>query len=103
MMVAYVLSVGYQQYRFGVGGWRYTINCAPKQDGFAYDGNGPFRPVRSCWFQLLKPVSGLLSMLMFIRALFLFMFLFSFCFFVAEIVRFFCLVGWFFVNIFLNY
>lgn len=47
MMVTYVLSVGYQQYRIDVGGWRYTINCAPKPDGFTYDEKDPFHPVKS--------------------------------------------------------
>lgn len=91
------ISVGYQQYRFGVGGWRYTISCALKPDGFAYGGKGPFHPVRSWWFQLSTPVSGLLSILMFMRVLFLFMLLFSFCFCVGEIMWGFLFVRFFYI------
>ncbi|PKU33048.1 hypothetical protein llap_16647 [Limosa lapponica baueri] len=60
-MVASVLGVGSRQYWFGVGGWRYTINCAPKPGGFAYDRKGPFHPdiLEGCMSPLvLSPYSG---------------------------------------------
>lgn len=60
-MLASNQNVGYQQYWFGAGGYCYTINWAPKPGGFAYNGKDPFPPVRSWWFQLLKPARSLLT------------------------------------------
>lgn len=84
IMLVSVQNVGYQQYWFGAKGWCYTMNWTPKPSGFAYNGKDPFPPVRSWWFQLLKPARGLLSVLIFVRTLFVLHFSFSFS--VGEIM-----------------
>lgn len=84
IMLVSVQNVRYQQYQFGAKGWCYTMNWTPKPGGFVYNGKDPFPPVRSWWFQLLKPVRGLLSVLIFVRTLFVLHFSFSFS--VGEIM-----------------